>query len=201
MGNEGRVGFAGEPAQRVRQEAEETRRQRRLRLDGARGIGEPRFADLADQTDRSLEFVGEIAGLFARLRRLEGSRQRSAALLDEPRHIIGEALEIGLRRIGVGRDFREPRRERGEGRMDGGKAGSDGRWRGRGGGRGVRRVGGVFDAAPFLLHRGLRPGSFLVDPDGCLDLVHLSVFAAAPGFAWTHGVSLSTASVFLAILM
>ena len=137
IGNERRLGLAGEPAQRIRKQAEKTRRQRRLRLDGARGIGEPVLGHLADRADGGLQLIGKIGRLFALLGRLQRGGQRLAALLDEPRHIIGDAFEIGLRRVGVGGQFGKARRQSGKRRMQDWKAGRDG-----GGGRCGSRCGG-----------------------------------------------------------
>ncbi len=205
VGNQRRFGLAGEPTQRIREQAKEARRERRLRLDGAGGIGEPMFADLAHRADGGLQLVGHVGRLLAVLRRLQRGRQRPAALLDEPRHIIGDALEIGLWPVGVRGQFGEAGGERGEGRMQRRKAGRKGR-RGRLGrsrgrfGRRRNRFGcrglarGSSRLAQLLVDRGLRPDAFLFDLDGCL---HLAQLFAARRFACTHGFCPPRLQIFL----
>ncbi len=67
-----------------------------LQFDRASGIRQPIFDDMAERLDRVLDLFGEIDGRRAFFARLQIGGERLAALFDQAREIMREALDIDV---------------------------------------------------------------------------------------------------------
>ena len=86
--------LAGEPLGGGRPQIEIGLAETRLQFDGALRIGQPIFRDMAEGFDDLGHLLGVAVGLAAFLARLEVSGERPAALLDQPRQIARELLDV-----------------------------------------------------------------------------------------------------------
>ena len=98
--NDGRDGFAGHAAQRLRPEGEEILRDGVARLECALRIGEPIFGDAAKGLNR-IDDARRKAGGGSVCLRLQDGAQRQPALLDHDGEIFGKPGEIDTGAIGL----------------------------------------------------------------------------------------------------